>query len=165
MYFEEIDTLLRNKISPEEFKIDNEFYGLQYRVKNSDSIIKKIMLTTDLNLEAIHELPLPSGKIVAKKSQYIGAQDNSAAYGRMSRLANLCLKGSAGASSSRHHPYECSDNSCIYIVPMFKQSRAAFYSQRIAFLNGNYDYFQLIPTDSASLKRLFSKTLTKQFIT
>lgn len=54
MLFEEIDTLLRSKLSPEEYKINNEFYGLQYRVKNSDSLIKKIMLTTDLNLEAIH---------------------------------------------------------------------------------------------------------------
>ena len=64
MYFEEIDTLLRNKISPEEFKIDNEFYGLQYRVKNSDSIIKKIMLTTDLNLEAIHYATLKKFNLI-----------------------------------------------------------------------------------------------------
>lgn len=54
MILEEIDSLLRKRLSPEEFKINNEFYGLQYGNKNADSVLKKIMLTMDLNLESIH---------------------------------------------------------------------------------------------------------------
>ena len=54
MFLEEIDSLLRKRLSPEEFKINNEFYGLQYGNQNLNSVLKKVMLTTDLNLESIH---------------------------------------------------------------------------------------------------------------
>lgn len=54
MLFEEINSLLRDKLSPEEYKLKNEYYGLQYRNKNSKNVIKKVMLTLDLNLVAIH---------------------------------------------------------------------------------------------------------------
>ena len=54
MFFEEINSLLRNRLSPEENKLKNEYYGLQYGNKNSNNIIKKVMLTLDLNLKAIH---------------------------------------------------------------------------------------------------------------
>lgn len=54
MRFKEINSLLRYKLSPEEYKLENEYYGLEYGNKNSNSVIKKVMLTLDLNLEAIH---------------------------------------------------------------------------------------------------------------
>lgn len=54
MLFKEISSLLRNRLSPEEYILENEFYGLEYGSKNSKNVIKKIMLSLDLNIEAIH---------------------------------------------------------------------------------------------------------------
>ncbi|MFX1444533.1 MAG: Nif3-like dinuclear metal center hexameric protein [Promethearchaeota archaeon] len=54
MLFKEISSLLRNRLSPEEYIFENEFYGLEYGNKNSNNIIKRVMLSLDLNLEAIH---------------------------------------------------------------------------------------------------------------
>ncbi len=54
MHFKEINSLLRDKLSPEEYKLENENYGLEYGSRSSNSVIKKIMLTLDLTLEAIH---------------------------------------------------------------------------------------------------------------
>lgn len=54
MYLEEIKSLLENKISPKLFKLNSEIYGIHYGQNNTDKIIKKIMLTLDLSLEAIH---------------------------------------------------------------------------------------------------------------
>ena len=54
MLFKEISSLLRNRLSPEEYVLENEYYGLEYGNKNANNIIKKVMLSLDLNLEAIH---------------------------------------------------------------------------------------------------------------
>ena len=54
MRFKEINSLLRDRLSPEEYKLENENYGLEYGTKSSNKVIKKVMLTLDLTLEAIH---------------------------------------------------------------------------------------------------------------
>ena len=54
MFLEEIKTLLEQKISPKLFKLNSEIYGIHYGQDNNDKLIKKVMLTLDLSLEAIH---------------------------------------------------------------------------------------------------------------
>ena len=54
MNLAEIDHLLTEKFSPEEYNIKSEVYGLQYDEGNSEKIIKKVILTVDLTLEVIH---------------------------------------------------------------------------------------------------------------
>jgi putative NIF3 family GTP cyclohydrolase 1 type 2 len=54
MFLEEIISLLENKISPKLFKLNSEIYGIHYGSKNNDKVIKKVMITLDLSLEAIH---------------------------------------------------------------------------------------------------------------
>ena len=46
MRFKEINSLLRYKLSPEEYKLENEYYGLEYGNKNSNSVIKKVIIVT-----------------------------------------------------------------------------------------------------------------------
>ena len=54
MNLEEIDHLLTQKYSPKEYNIKSEIFGFHYNEGNSKKIIKKVILTVDLNLEAIH---------------------------------------------------------------------------------------------------------------
>ncbi len=54
MLLQEIKTLLSRKISPKVFRLNSEIYGMQYDKKNNFKLIRKVMLTIDLSLEAIH---------------------------------------------------------------------------------------------------------------
>lgn len=54
MYLKEIENLLEKRISPKLFKLPSEFYGIQYGRYNKHQIIKKVLITLDLSLEAIH---------------------------------------------------------------------------------------------------------------
>ncbi len=54
MLLQEIETILSRKISPKAFRLNSEVYGMQYNKKNSNKLIKKVMFTIDLSLEAIH---------------------------------------------------------------------------------------------------------------
>jgi len=51
---QEIKNILINKLSPKVFRINSEIYGLHYDKGSNNKIIKKVMLTIDLSLEAIH---------------------------------------------------------------------------------------------------------------
>jgi GTP cyclohydrolase I len=54
MNLAEIDHHLTEKISPKEYRINSEVYGLHYSDGDGKKIIKKVILTVDLNLEVIH---------------------------------------------------------------------------------------------------------------
>jgi len=54
MFLEEISSLLKKRLSPELFKLPSEVYGIQYGSSDPKKIIKKIMLTLDLSVEAVH---------------------------------------------------------------------------------------------------------------
>ena len=54
MYLGEIVTLMENKVSPKLFKLNSEVYGIQYGQANTKKLVKKLMFTVDLSLEAIH---------------------------------------------------------------------------------------------------------------
>ncbi|MFX0000706.1 MAG: Nif3-like dinuclear metal center hexameric protein [Candidatus Hodarchaeota archaeon] len=54
MQLREITVLITNKLSPKMFRMDSEIYGLHYDKSNCNKLIKRVMLTVDLSLEAIH---------------------------------------------------------------------------------------------------------------
>lgn len=54
MYLEEIKFLLEKKISPKLFRFNSEIYGFHYGQTQKNKIIKKVMLTIDLDLKSIH---------------------------------------------------------------------------------------------------------------
>ncbi|MFX0178355.1 MAG: Nif3-like dinuclear metal center hexameric protein [Candidatus Hodarchaeota archaeon] len=54
MYLEDIISLLENKIAPKSFNVDSEIYGIHYGSKQNDKVIKKVLLTVNLDLESIH---------------------------------------------------------------------------------------------------------------
>ncbi|MFX1377784.1 MAG: Nif3-like dinuclear metal center hexameric protein [Promethearchaeota archaeon] len=54
MLFQELRDLLTNKLSPKVFRLNSEIYGLHFDKVGYDKHIKKVMLTIDLSLEAIH---------------------------------------------------------------------------------------------------------------
>lgn len=54
MHLEEIESFIKKKIAPEEFRIDSEIYGFHYGNCSNNKIIKKVMLTVDLSLNALH---------------------------------------------------------------------------------------------------------------
>lgn len=54
MSIEEIKAIFEKKLAPKLYRKDSEIYGIQYGKKNPNKVIKKIMLTIDLSLEAIH---------------------------------------------------------------------------------------------------------------
>lgn len=89
MNFQEIDSLLRNKLSPEEFKLKNEYYGLQYGTKNSNSIIRKVMLTVDLNLDAIHYATLNKVNLIISYRSLINKPINSFNQNLVNKLSLL----------------------------------------------------------------------------
>jgi len=53
-FFQELKELLINKLSPKAFRFNSEFYGLYYDKIGDKKIIKKVMLTIDLSLDAIY---------------------------------------------------------------------------------------------------------------
>ncbi len=52
-FFQELRELLTYKLSPKAFRLDSEIYGLYFDKIKDNTIIKKVMLTIDLSLEAI----------------------------------------------------------------------------------------------------------------
>ncbi|MHA2007437.1 MAG: Nif3-like dinuclear metal center hexameric protein [Promethearchaeota archaeon] len=54
MSFQEIQKILKNKLSPKTFKLNSDIYGLQYSHGRHDKLIKRVMLTIDLSIEALH---------------------------------------------------------------------------------------------------------------
>jgi len=56
MFFDEIESIIENKLSPKIYRIDSEYYGLYYGQINGKKHIKKILFTVDLSLESIHNL-------------------------------------------------------------------------------------------------------------
>ncbi|MBY9017385.1 MAG: Nif3-like dinuclear metal center hexameric protein [Candidatus Lokiarchaeota archaeon] len=54
MFFDEIESIIENKLSPKIYRIDSEYYGLYYGQINSKKHIKKILFTVDLSLKSIH---------------------------------------------------------------------------------------------------------------
>ena len=54
MFIQEIQSILINKLSPKIFKLNSEIYGFQYNQNRVNKSIKKVMLTIDLSIEALH---------------------------------------------------------------------------------------------------------------
>ncbi|MFX0164078.1 MAG: Nif3-like dinuclear metal center hexameric protein [Candidatus Hodarchaeota archaeon] len=54
MVLQEIQSVLINKLSPKIFKLNSEIYGFQYNQNRVNKSIKKVMLTIDLSIEALH---------------------------------------------------------------------------------------------------------------
>jgi dinuclear metal center YbgI/SA1388 family protein len=54
MFLQELSSLLSEKFSPKIFKLTSEIYGLQYDQNRGNKVIKRIMLTIDLSIEALH---------------------------------------------------------------------------------------------------------------
>ena len=54
MFYDEIKSLIENKLSPRVFQFNSEFYGLYYGQVTNKKHIKRLMFTVDLNLESIH---------------------------------------------------------------------------------------------------------------
>ena len=54
MLLQEIQSILINKLSPKIFKLNSEIYGFQYNQNRVNKSIKKVMLTLDLSIEALH---------------------------------------------------------------------------------------------------------------
>ncbi|MFX1345257.1 MAG: Nif3-like dinuclear metal center hexameric protein [Promethearchaeota archaeon] len=54
MVLEDIQSILTNKLSPKIFKLNSEIYGFQYNQNRVNKSIKKVMLTIDLSIEALH---------------------------------------------------------------------------------------------------------------
>lgn len=54
MLLKEIVNLMENKLSPKSYSLRPDIYGIQYGDCHENKIIKKVMITTDLSLEAIN---------------------------------------------------------------------------------------------------------------
>jgi len=54
MHLKVILSLLEKKLSPKLFKLDSEVYGIQYGISDPNRVIKKVLLTLNLSLEAVH---------------------------------------------------------------------------------------------------------------
>lgn len=54
MLLQEIQSILVNKLAPKTFRLNSEFYGLQYNQSKSSKLLKKVLLTIDLSIEALH---------------------------------------------------------------------------------------------------------------
>ena len=54
MLLEEIKSLLEKKISPKIYRLNSDIYGIHYGQDNNDKYIRKVMLTLDLNRDAIY---------------------------------------------------------------------------------------------------------------
>ncbi|MFX1308355.1 MAG: Nif3-like dinuclear metal center hexameric protein [Promethearchaeota archaeon] len=54
IFFQELEQILSKKLSPKAFRLNSEIYGLHYDKIRYNKVIKKVLLTIDLSLEAIH---------------------------------------------------------------------------------------------------------------
>ena len=54
MLLQEIQLILQNKLIPKKYKLNSEIYGLQYYQNRPKKLIKRIMLTIDLTIDALH---------------------------------------------------------------------------------------------------------------
>ncbi|MFX0029522.1 MAG: Nif3-like dinuclear metal center hexameric protein [Candidatus Hermodarchaeota archaeon] len=54
MLLREIQSMLTNKLSPKIFTLNSEIYGFQFNQKRTDRAIKRVMLTIDLSVDALH---------------------------------------------------------------------------------------------------------------
>lgn len=54
MQLKAIISLLEQKLSPKLFKLDSEIYGIQYGISDPNRVVKKVLLTLNLSLEAVH---------------------------------------------------------------------------------------------------------------
>jgi len=54
MHLEEIENLIKKEIAPKQFRNDSEIYGFHYGNYSYNKLIKKVMLTVDLSLNALH---------------------------------------------------------------------------------------------------------------
>ncbi|MFW9772233.1 MAG: Nif3-like dinuclear metal center hexameric protein, partial [Candidatus Thorarchaeota archaeon] len=54
MLLQDLQAILINKLAPKKYKLDSEIYGLQYNQSKVKKNIKKVMLTIDLSIEALH---------------------------------------------------------------------------------------------------------------
>lgn len=54
MSLQEIQTILKNRLSPKIFRLNSEIYGLQYSHGRNNRLVKRVMLTIDLSIEALH---------------------------------------------------------------------------------------------------------------
>jgi dinuclear metal center YbgI/SA1388 family protein len=54
MFIQQIQSLLTQKLSPKAFRLNSEIYGFQYNQNRGDKSIKKVMLTIDLSIDALH---------------------------------------------------------------------------------------------------------------
>jgi len=54
MHLKAIISLLEKKFSPKLFKLDSEVYGIQYGISDPKRVIKKVLLTLNLSLKAVH---------------------------------------------------------------------------------------------------------------
>lgn len=54
MLLNELDQFIKYEIAPLEFHYDSEIYGYHYGAHSNNKFIKKVMLTVDLSLNALH---------------------------------------------------------------------------------------------------------------
>ena len=54
MHLKAIISLLEQKLSPKSFKLDSGVYGIQYGISDPNRVIKKVLVTLNLSLEAVH---------------------------------------------------------------------------------------------------------------
>jgi len=54
MHLKAIISLLEQKLSPKSFKLDSEVYGIQFGISDPNRVIKKVLVTLNLSLEAVH---------------------------------------------------------------------------------------------------------------
>ncbi len=54
MFLQEIQSIILEKFFPKSFKLNSEIYGLQYDQNRVNKLIKKVMLTIDLSIGALH---------------------------------------------------------------------------------------------------------------
>ena len=54
MLLQELESILTEKLAPKIFRLDSEVYGLQYNQGKSNKRLKKVLLTIDLSIGALH---------------------------------------------------------------------------------------------------------------
>ncbi|MHA1988607.1 MAG: Nif3-like dinuclear metal center hexameric protein [Promethearchaeota archaeon] len=54
MLLQELESILTNRLAPKIYRLDSEIYGLQYSQGKSNKSLKKVLLTIDLSIEALH---------------------------------------------------------------------------------------------------------------
>jgi putative NIF3 family GTP cyclohydrolase 1 type 2 len=54
MFYDEIESIIEEKLAPRIYGLNSEFYGLYYGQANNKKHINRLMFTVDLNLTSIH---------------------------------------------------------------------------------------------------------------